>query len=77
VSSDAGEAADSLDYVIDTVPVHHPLEPYLSLLKMDGKLPRKKKKMDGKLVLLGQTCRNCVLEDCSFNCRQTPIIARG
>ncbi|KAG6424948.1 hypothetical protein SASPL_115371 [Salvia splendens] len=32
VSSDAGrmqEAADSLDYIIDTIPVNHPLEPYL------------------------------------------------
>ncbi|KAL3538840.1 hypothetical protein ACH5RR_002206 [Cinchona calisaya] len=41
VSSDATrmqEAADSLDYIIDTVPVFHPLEPYLSLLKVDGKL---------------------------------------
>lgn len=41
VSSDEGkmqEAADSLDYIIDTVPVFHPLEPYLSLLKVDGKL---------------------------------------
>jgi cinnamyl-alcohol dehydrogenase len=45
VSSDAGAAAaDSLDYVIDTVPVHHPLEPYLNLSLL---------KMDGKLVLLG------------------------
>lgn len=41
VSSDAAksaELADSFDYVIDTVPVHHALEPYLSLLKLDGKL---------------------------------------
>nr|WVG89632.1 cinnamoyl alcohol dehydrogenase [Zanthoxylum armatum] len=41
VSSDSTrmqEAADSLDYIIDTVPVNHPLEPYLSLLKLDGKL---------------------------------------
>lgn len=41
VSSDVTamqEAADSLDYIIDTVPVGHPLEPYLSLLKLDGKL---------------------------------------
>ncbi|KAK6916390.1 Alcohol dehydrogenase, N-terminal [Dillenia turbinata] len=41
VSSDAikmQEAADSLDYIIDTIPVFHPLEPYLSLLKLDGKL---------------------------------------
>lgn len=41
VSSDAEgmqRAADSLDYIIDTVPVFHPLEPYLSLLKLDGKL---------------------------------------
>ena len=32
------DAADSLDYIIDTVPVFHPLEPYLALLKLDGKL---------------------------------------
>ncbi|KAF8410130.1 hypothetical protein HHK36_002652 [Tetracentron sinense] len=41
VSSDAArmqEVADSLDYIIDTVPVFHPLEPYLSLLKVDAKL---------------------------------------
>lgn len=41
VSSDPkqmGSAAESLDYIIDTVPVVHPLEPYLSLLKLDGKL---------------------------------------
>ncbi|XP_042004928.1 cinnamyl alcohol dehydrogenase 1-like [Salvia splendens] len=41
VSSDAArmqEAADSLDYIIDTIPVNHPLEPYLSVLKIDGKL---------------------------------------
>ncbi|CAM0946409.1 unnamed protein product [Alopecurus aequalis] len=41
VSSDADQMAgamDSLDYIIDTVPVKHPLEPYLGLLKMDGKL---------------------------------------
>ncbi|KAJ6315161.1 hypothetical protein OIU78_018617 [Salix suchowensis] len=41
VSSDGEgvqKAADSLDYIIDTVPVVHPLEPYLSLLKLDGKL---------------------------------------
>ncbi|XP_038877792.1 cinnamyl alcohol dehydrogenase 1-like [Benincasa hispida] len=31
-------AIDSLDYIIDTIPVSHPLEPYLSLLKLDGKL---------------------------------------
>lgn len=41
VSSDNTQmerAIDSLDYIIDTVPVLHPLEPYLSLLKLDGKL---------------------------------------
>ena len=41
VSSDATkmqEKTDTLDYIIDTVPVFHPLEPYLSLLKLDGKL---------------------------------------
>ncbi|CAI9769145.1 unnamed protein product [Fraxinus pennsylvanica] len=41
VSSDSSrtqEVVDSLDYIIDTIPVFHPLEPYLSLLKVDGKL---------------------------------------
>ncbi|KAJ0264478.1 Cinnamyl alcohol dehydrogenase 4 [Hirschfeldia incana] len=41
VSSDQAEMqriADSLDYIIDTVPVFHPLEPYLACLKLDGKL---------------------------------------
>lgn len=41
VSSDSTQmerAIDSLDYIIDTVPVLHPLEPYLSLLKLDGKM---------------------------------------
>ncbi|KAK6159261.1 hypothetical protein DH2020_006575 [Rehmannia glutinosa] len=41
VSSDGArmqELGDSLDYIIDTIPVFHPLEPYLSLLKVDGKL---------------------------------------
>ncbi|CAA0807489.1 Cinnamyl alcohol dehydrogenase 4 [Striga hermonthica] len=41
VSSDSAkmqELTDSLDYIIDTIPVFHPLEPYLSLLKVDGKL---------------------------------------
>ncbi|XAR59415.1 Cinnamyl-alcohol dehydrogenase [Bertholletia excelsa] len=32
------ELADSFDYIIDTIPVFHPLEPYLSLLKLNGKL---------------------------------------
>ncbi|KAI4367597.1 hypothetical protein MLD38_023318 [Melastoma candidum] len=31
-------AIDSLDYIIDTVPVVHPLEPYILLLKLNGKL---------------------------------------
>lgn len=41
VSSDVTrmqEIADSFDYIIDTVPVGHPLEGPLSLLKLDGKL---------------------------------------
>ncbi|KAJ6804324.1 putative cinnamyl alcohol dehydrogenase [Iris pallida] len=41
VSTDEAQMAraiDSLDYIIDTVPVFHPLEPYLSLLKVQGKL---------------------------------------
>ncbi|PIA27076.1 hypothetical protein AQUCO_08300043v1 [Aquilegia coerulea] len=32
------QAMDRLDYILDTVPVAHPLEPYLSLLKVDGRL---------------------------------------
>lgn len=32
------EAANTLDYILDTVPAHHPLRPYLSLLKPEGKL---------------------------------------
>ncbi|CAM0877541.1 unnamed protein product [Alopecurus aequalis] len=41
VSSDGdamAAAVDSLDYIIDNVPVEHPLEPYLAMLRMDGKL---------------------------------------
>jgi cinnamyl-alcohol dehydrogenase len=41
VSSDQEQmaaAVDSLDYIVDTVPVEHPLEPYLAMLRMDGKL---------------------------------------
>uniref|UniRef100_A0AAU7PJ25 Cinnamyl alcohol dehydrogenase 1 n=1 Tax=Asarum insigne TaxID=647433 RepID=A0AAU7PJ25_9MAGN len=41
VSSDATQmqvATESLDYILDTTPVNHPLEPYISLLKVDGKL---------------------------------------
>ena len=41
VSSDEAQMAsalDSLDYIIDTVPAFHPLEPYLTLLKVNGKL---------------------------------------
>nr|XP_011463717.1 PREDICTED: cinnamyl alcohol dehydrogenase 1-like [Fragaria vesca subsp. vesca] len=41
VSSNEAEmegAASSLDYILDTVPAFHPLHPYLSLLKVVGKL---------------------------------------
>ncbi|MFQ6662657.1 hypothetical protein Gotur_030441 [Gossypium turneri] len=41
VSSNAAEmegAAASLDYILDTVPAFHSLEPYISLLKAGGKL---------------------------------------
>lgn len=41
VSSDTGEmgaAACSLDYILDTVPAFHSLQPYISLLKVDGRL---------------------------------------
>ncbi|KAM1291695.1 hypothetical protein ACFX13_019078 [Malus domestica] len=41
VSSNAAEmegAANSLDYILDTVPAFHPLGSYLSLLTVDGKL---------------------------------------
>ncbi len=31
-------AAGSIDYIIDTVSAAHPLDPYLSTLKLDGKL---------------------------------------
>ncbi|RZC45144.1 hypothetical protein C5167_038089 [Papaver somniferum] len=32
-----GRAVDTLDYIMDTIPVVHPLEPYLPLLKVDGR----------------------------------------
>lgn len=41
VSSNAHEmekAVNSLDYILDTVPAGHPLDSYLSLLQVDGKL---------------------------------------
>ncbi len=31
-------AAGTIDYIIDTVSASHPLDPYLSTLKLDGKL---------------------------------------
>lgn len=36
--ADMEAAADSFDYILDTVPALHPLRSYLSLLKVDGKL---------------------------------------
>lgn len=38
VGSEMADATDSFDYIIDTIPVFHPLEPYLALLKLDAKL---------------------------------------
>lgn len=41
ISSDTANiqaAADSLDYLIDTVPIPHPMDDCISLLKLDGKL---------------------------------------
>lgn len=41
VSSDTANiqaATNSLDYLIDTVPIPHPMDDYISLLKLDGKL---------------------------------------
>lgn len=41
VSSDEAQmrgAQGSLNYILDTIPAVHSLEPYLSLLKVDGKL---------------------------------------
>lgn len=41
VSSNAAEmekAANSFDYILNTVPAWHPLHAYLSLLKVDGKI---------------------------------------
>ena len=32
------KAANSLDYILDTVPAFHNLQSYLSLLKVNGKL---------------------------------------
>lgn len=32
------EAANSLDYILDTVPAYHSLQLYLSLLKAEGKI---------------------------------------
>lgn len=32
------EVEQTLDYVLDTIPSAHPLEPYLSLLKVNGQL---------------------------------------
>lgn len=41
VSSNGAEmetATSTLDYILDTVPVAHPLQAYLSLLKVEGKV---------------------------------------
>ncbi|KAG9440360.1 hypothetical protein H6P81_020525 [Aristolochia fimbriata] len=41
VSSDSkqmAEAAESLDYILDTVPAVHPMDTYISLLKVEGKI---------------------------------------
>ncbi|XP_068655223.1 cinnamyl alcohol dehydrogenase 1-like [Aristolochia californica] len=41
VSSDSdqmAEASESLDYILDTVPAVHPIDSYLSLLKVEGKI---------------------------------------
>lgn len=32
------EAEQTLDYILDTIPSAHPMEPYLSLLRMNGKI---------------------------------------
>lgn len=37
-SSEMEQAVNSLDYILDTVPAVHPLQSYLSLLNVDGKL---------------------------------------
>nr|XP_015890257.2 cinnamyl alcohol dehydrogenase 1-like [Ziziphus jujuba var. spinosa] len=37
-TAEMAEAANTLDYILDTVPAYHPLGPYLSLLKPDGRL---------------------------------------
>lgn len=37
-SAEMEQAVNSLDYILDTVPAVHPLQSYLSLLNVDGKL---------------------------------------
>ena len=37
-SAEMEQAVNSLDYILDTVPTVHPLQSYLSLLNVDGKL---------------------------------------
>lgn len=74
VSSDAArmqEAADSLDYIIDTIPVNHPLEPYLSLLKIDGKLIlmgviNTPLQFVSPMVMLGEFSTPTIILLCSF-----------
>ena len=38
IATEMEKAASTLDYNVDTVPVVHPLESYLSLLKFEGTL---------------------------------------
>lgn len=37
-SAEMEQAVNSLDYILDTVPAVHPMQSYLSLLNVDGKL---------------------------------------
>lgn len=64
VSSDGAEmkkAANSLDYILDTVPAFHDLQTYLSLLKVDGKViivgvATKPLEFDSDDIILGRQC---------------------
>lgn len=70
VSSNAAEmeeAANNLDYILDTVPALHPLQSYLSLLKVDGKLflvgiSPKPLQFDATDLILGMQFQDCVAE---------------
>ena len=70
VSSNAAqmeEAANTMDYILDTVPAFHPVPSYLSLLKFDGKLilvgaSPKPLEFNASHIILGELFQNYVAE---------------